>query len=297
MIPPLRRLESSGPRVLIVALLASFLHGSSAFGQKAAPSSKPGAPPPSRAGAALSSRPGAAVSRTSARVTTLEQLLDRGLKTHPDIVAAEAKVELAKAELSQTQFRITCELISLWNDWQAQQEEVALLKQVYEKGEGGLRELLQAKGKLTEIEAQFSHLLGRMSDAGSRRAAAAGEGGPKRMPEGPLGKEIASALGVPAELKLIDVPLREFADFLEDRYGITVVVDSMVEDVPVNISMKRTPLHTALQAVEDVSPGVRFVVRDYGILVTSDSSNAAASHVSVEEFWREWKAQEKPEMP
>ena len=58
-----------------------------------------------------------------------------------------------------------------------------------------------------------------------------------------------------------------------------------------SLNVRNIPLGAALQAVEDGTPGVRFVVCDYGILVTSDTSPAAAMYVSANEFWR--KAQEE----
>jgi hypothetical protein len=55
----------------------------------------------------------------------------------------------------------------------------------------------------------------------------------------------------------------------------------------VTLSVKGVPLAAALQAIEDASPGVVFVIREYGFLATSDSSAAANESISAVELWRE----------
>src|SRR5262249_12081762 len=52
------------------------------------------------------------------------------------------------------------------------------------------------------------------------------------------------------------------------------------------------PLGAALQALEDQLPGLRFTVRDYGILVTFKSGPPPGA-VSVHEFWKGDAAKEK----
>jgi hypothetical protein len=70
---------------------------------------------------------------------------------------------------------------------------------------------------------------------------------------------------------------------------------------PVDVSLKtEVPLGAALQALEDLIPGLRFTVRDYGVLVTV-GNRIPDGGVRVHDFWKhkpaEKKAEEKPAEP
>jgi hypothetical protein len=224
----------------------------------------------------------------------MEEFLARALRNHPDILAAEAKLESAQAELTRTRFVITRELITLWNERNAQLESVQHLEWI-RKSSGStavLRELIEAKGKASEIDAQVSYLLGQMGGAAARAPAAAGTARSKRLPQGPQVEKVLAELNSPTELQFIETPIWDVVEFVMDLHDFQFVRDPLLPDVSVTMDMKGIPLGAALQAVEDTTPGVRFVVCDYGILVTSDESDAAAAYISANEFWREQLPQE-----
>jgi hypothetical protein len=273
MTTPARRTRTTTLAALALALAASLLWASSVPGQDSSPSWDP-------------------FSEISPRVevTSLEQFLSQALRTHPEILAAESQVESAKAELTRTRFQITRELITLWNQRRAQSENVKLLEAQYHKGVGGtttMGELIEAKGKLTEIEAQFSHLLDRTASAQSTSPATPDERKSKRLPEGPEVEVIVAKLNDRAVLEFMDTPLSDIAETLADVHDLKFLADPIVQDELVTIDMRDVPLGAGLQALEDITPGIRFVVCDYGILMTSDTSEAAATYVSANEFWRE----------
>jgi hypothetical protein len=219
-------------------------------------------------------------------ITTLEQFLDRALRIHPEILAAEAKVASANAELSRARFQIARELIALWNGWRVQSADIETLEGLASRGYVETRDLIAAKGELAEIEAQLSYLLGRASGPTTLRAAPL-PAGPKQAPSGPVADAIHEALNQHAELEFIECPIKDVADWLADSCHGTFVVDPAVADLPVTLNIKGIPLGAVLQAVEACTPGVRFVVCDFGILVTSDTSAAASTFISANEFWKE----------
>ncbi len=277
-----RRSESSCSGILMLGLVAWLVHGSFAYGQASAPSSKRTSPAPAaRAG-----------------VASLEQFLHRALATHPEIVAAQSKVEAAQAELRRTRFQVARELITFWNEWKARERHVARLARLAPSDVVPEHELIEAKGKLAEMESQLPYLLGDVRGTGTGTPAAPGEAGAKRLPAGPEVEKITAALETPAPLEFIDTPLVDVSDtlqdYLQDDCGVKFVTDPTVQDVPVSIGMRDIPLGAALQALEDLTPRIRFVVRDYGIQATSDDSDAAATYISAAEFWRERQSQPKP---
>lgn len=222
-----------------------------------------------------------------ADTASLEQFLTRTLTTHPEVVAAEAKVALAQAELRQTRFEAARELITFWNEWKAAEQEAAVVTEVYKRGEGSQQLVMAAKAKLSMLESQLRYLLGQADGFRSGSPSAFVPAGPKRAPEGPQVEKIIKALKEPTELEFVDTPLRDVVDTLHDYHKVPMTTDPVAADVPVTASIKDVVLAAALQMAEDVTPGIRFVVTDYGLLATSDTSAAAATYISANEFWRQ----------
>lgn len=220
----------------------------------------------------------------------LEEFLTRALRNHPDILAAEARLESVQAELTRTRFQITRELITLWNERNAQSESVRLLEAIHKAGKEGpttMRDLIVAKGQATEFEAQMSYLLGQMGGATAREPAAVRGAESKRLPQGPLVEKVGATLEDPTELHFIETSIQDVADTLADLHEINFVNDPNLAEHEVTIDLQGIPLGAGLQALEDVVPDVRFVVCDYGILVTAKDADAAATYISANEFWRE----------
>jgi hypothetical protein len=229
-----------------------------------------------------------------AGITSLEQFLTRALTTHPEVVAAEAKVALAQAELRQTRFETARELIAFWNDWKAAEQEVAAVTELYKSATVPHQQFVEAKAKLAKLESQLPYLLGQAGDFRPGGPGGFVQAGPKRAPEGPQVEKIIKALNEPSELEFVDTPLRDVVATLADYHRTNITTDPVGADVPVTASIKDVTLAAALQMIEDRTPGVRFVVTDYGILATSDTSAAAATYISANEFWREHVAQGEP---
>ena len=252
------------------------------------------------ANAALGQEPGRPAKAAStetpawASITSLEQFMSRALATHPEVLAAEAKVASAEAELRRTRFEIARELIMFWSDWKTTEGEVARLKSLYEKKAISLGEMIGAKAKLAKMESQLPYLLGTASGTHQGGRAALREMGPKRLPQGPEVEKVRAVLDELTELQFIETPLGDVVDTLEDFHQVNITTDPAVADVPVTASIKGIPVAAALQLTEDITPGVRFVVTDYGILATSDTSEHATRYISANEFWREQMGEEKP---
>ena len=264
--------------LVATALVLSLLAANTALGQE------PGRP----AKAASTENP------AWAGITSLEQFLSRALATHPELLAAEAKVASAEAELRRTRFEIARELIVFWNDWKTTEGEVARAGSLYEKNVISVDEMIGAKAKLAKMESQLPYLLGTASGTSQGGRAASREMGPKRLPQGPEVEKVLAVLDELTELEFIETPLGDVVDTLEDYHKIEMTTDPAVADVPVTASIKGIPVAAGLQMLEDTTPGVRFVVTDYGILATSDTSEHASRYISANEFWRERMGEQKP---
>jgi hypothetical protein len=89
---------------------------------------------------------------------------------------------------------------------------------------------------------------------------------------------------------------------LADLSGVNFVVDNydldacgISVDQATDLFIKDASLGAMLQALEDSMPELRFVVRDYGILVTTEHSRAAEEGCEVGDFCRSVaNSQKKP---
>jgi hypothetical protein len=155
------------------------------------------------------------------------------------------------------------------------------------------------KAKLAEIEAQIPGLLGKapateevhgvITKAGNNFMVKLDVGGKRlrqewgvvgRTPSSPQAEQIRQALQKPIQVNFQDVKLPEVLQELEKLLGVSFLDRySIYGPAPLTLRLrwgKEMPAASVLQALEDVVPpgpggSLRFVVRDYGILATSES--------------------------
>ncbi len=279
-------------RVLGATLLALVVGGSLALGQQdplkgtAAPP-KPPAPAPS----------------------SLEEMLAKALKDNPDVRVAEAKVGEAEAELNRIRLAVTQKVVVLYHALESHKAQVAAaeanLQRVQLLGRAALpaeieaarAELVQAKAKLAQIEAEMPYLLGkqpgRPADAraaptwtviGLEAFLAAQEAQrANTLPRGTMADKIRKALDTPVTVNYQGKPVADILKDLLQGSGVEFLTVTGVSKDKVDLQLSgRVPLGAALQAFEDTF-GVRFAVREYGILVTNKELPPGA--VPLQTFW------------
>lgn len=115
---------------------------------------------------------------------------------------------------------------------------------------------------------------------------------PPQMPRGPVVEKIRKALGSPSQMEFSEEALLNALDYLKDYHKIEVHYDSKafesegapIEKEKISINTKGTPLAAALQLIEEQRPPIKFVVRDYGILVTTSKRAEEQAFFSAVEF-------------
>jgi hypothetical protein len=262
---------------------------------------------------------------------SLEELLALAMKYNPDLRVAEAKVREAEEELNQVRLQVSQKLVTLRSKIEAARKTVdeaqARLKRAQElasknllsQEELGGAELLVARyrAELAELEGQLPYLVGKPAkemgkdgaNAGDTRAAvdaglewlATRQYGARDLhyPVGPEADKLRKALDKVVPLPFDDpnkpaAHLTEIIDNLTARSGVCFLVGSSPKDPPKPLpsTLKEVPLGAALQALEDTLPGLRFTVRDYGILVTY-KTDLPPGAVSIHDFWKRDAAKEK----
>lgn len=235
------------------------------------------------------------------KVPPLEEFLTRAMANHPDIAAARAKVELAEAELRQTEHRVASELTDLQTTWAAQTANVEMLNARWNSGQLSATEMVEmvaARGKLAETEARAKLLLHQKPLAPHALQADPCPTKPE-SPKGPVVEKIRKALNQETSLDFDELPLEEVMKSLTETYNVNFLLDAsgleeqgFAIDSPVTIHIANVPLGAALQAMEDSSRR-RFVLRDYGIVYTTPTLPLADVSVSAVKFWEE-SLQEPP---
>jgi hypothetical protein len=183
--------------------------------------------------------------------------------------------------------------------------------------ESARQKLIIAKAKLAEMEAELPYLLGRQpsNKVQSSRAEALRlylaavwlarsqwekvegkhltKSSVARPIRGSVAEKLRKALDFTLTVKMQNTTLRDVFDFLEDRVtGVSFRIvngsgeKAMIEKISINLTLKNAvSLGAILQAIEDDVPGLRFVVREYGILVTWDSLLPPHA-LLVNDFWK-----------
>jgi hypothetical protein len=116
---------------------------------------------------------------------------------------------------------------------------------------------------------------------------------------GTVAERIRKALDTPVAVKFERVPLKDVLEFLEEKApGISFrLLEGRNRDIgsaPVSMRLKQeVPLGAALQAIQDTVPGLRFAVREYGVLVTREDQLPPGAML-VHDFWKGEGDKEKP---
>ena len=257
---------------------------------------------------ALAQKAPAAPKNAPHRLASLEEMLAAALKYNPDIRIVEMKLRDDEAELNRARLRVMQKIIALHHALQAQQatverdqSKVRRLTDLVRQGaqqtsvlEEAKQELAQAESKLSELESELPYLLGKQA-AGLAQETVRSEVqfGTQRFPAASVRPAVAArihkALDTTVTAAYRDVPLRDVLKGLEEKVpGVPFQRNLALRDldqVKVSLRLGEVPLGAALQALADTVPGLRMVVRDYGILVTWEHQVPLGS-VRLYDFWK-----------
>lgn len=259
-----------------------------------------------------------------------DQALARALVNHPGIVAAKAKVALAEAELYGKRMEVSRQVLGLYGSLKmlevqidASKANLSRLKAEFEKAKGlaasgaadqstedkiaaevhaAEAHLVSAIGEREQAEKELRLLIGNATQAAEAASPLEAASANLQAPQGPIVEKVRIVLEKPIKLDFVETPLQQIMQMLSDDAGVMFsiqrpVLESIALSVDAEISLRTNEvrLRDALQAFEDANPDLQFVLRDYGILLTTkdyaqeqgyapvldlskESANAARSH-------------------
>ena len=254
--------------------------------------------------------------RADEALPSQEQALARALENHPDILAAKAKVALADADLYGKRMEVSRQVLGLYGslkklDAQIDASKSALnrSKAEFERSkEAGAKgaldqstkdklaaevqaaegQLVQTLGQREQAEKELGLVIGTVAPAAEAVSPNKAATAARQTPQGPIVYKMRIAQEKPIKLTFGEMPLQELMKHLSDTTGIMFSVQRGVlegagftADMPVTFHTNEVPLHAALQAFEDAYPELQFVLRDYGVLVTTRDYAQGHGYVPV----------------
>jgi hypothetical protein len=251
-----------------------------------------------------------------------DQALARALENHPDIIAAKAKVSLAEAELYGKRMEVSRQVLGLYsslkkldlqvvvskatlNQSKAEFERLKLAVESGKPEQSGKNklavevqtaeaELVHAINQREQAEKELRLLVGTASPVAEEKLSLTGTAVARQSPQGPIVEKMKAVLEKPIRLDLVETPLVEVVNLLGDEAGIkfslqtpALTEEGIRTDEPITLNIMQVPLHAALQAFEDEYPQLQFVLRDYGVLVTTKDYAEAHGYAPVLELSKE----------
>ena len=302
--PHSKKPDSGRPTMLLTTTIRSVLLGACllmalstsrfAYGQEAAEHTEgaiiaPGATP------SLTFR--AANKEKSGALPDTEGAVQKALENNPDIAVAKAKLQEAEAELRRIQWRVARDVLTLQAGTHAAEFAYMRAKEANEKHGKAVSslELKRLESEWITRKTELQYLLGYSgSNVGTNFALTdRGTASSKVLPTpGPL-EAIRKILDQPTELEFAEMPLSDMVTYLKDQHETEIQIDkvalesvSIGVDTPITFSLRNKPLGAAFEAIEDLYPDLRFVIRDYGIVITADGSPLHGKAASAVKLWR-----------
>lgn len=215
---------------------------------------------------------------------SLDKILATAMDNHPDIVAAKAKVALAEAELNATRLQVARQVITLWGEKNSRAVAVGKIQEEIDQTSDRIKRkilidnLYDARIKLEQAEAEIKFLTAKKTDI-APQSKESRTPKPLQIPTGPIVDKIRSEFPTKTiEFEFVDQPLDQVINYIADNIKFPILIDNaelsnagIDSNMPITMKMGRTPILAAIQALQDKyqSIGLQFVIRDYGILLTT----------------------------
>jgi hypothetical protein len=256
------------------------------------------------------------LARAADEMPNQDQALARALENHPDIVAANAKLALAEAELYGKRMEVSRQVLGLYGSLRTLDAQINAAKAALKLSNAELDRtnaaaasgavdsstkdkvaaavqtaeatLVQAIGQREQAEKELRLLVGATppaNEATSQNEAALPE---RQTPQGPIVGIWKTAAEQSITVEFVDMPLEEVLNFLSHETGIKFSLQRPALDeigmepaTTISLSTNKVPLRAALQGFEDAYPDLQFVLRDYGVLLTTKEYAESVGYLPV----------------
>jgi len=229
----------------------------------------------------------------------LETAISGALQNHPDLVAAQAKINQARAEYDSVRLEVVRKTVAAWSTLRAKRDEIEHVKKMAaskgneaEKGEIQ-RHLIDLQANLEQLATELHYMTqftGGLANYNNGPSFDTALGKEPQVPITALAKETALRMALPVSVEYFDVSLFDVVDQLHMMTGVNIQIHSGVDrDALISIKLKQSSLAGVLQAIEDIT-NHRFVIRNYGIMVVPQHMVEELGLVPVDTFIKDYLA-------
>jgi hypothetical protein len=172
--------------------------------------------------------------------------------------------------------------------------------------------VIEAQSKLARIQNELRSLIGQIPPAVQKSSAISTSAAqpfatkaPVQLPQGRLVNSIRKALDQKAQTEFTETPITDVVDYLRDmicqsqpEFKITIDLAIVKNSSTVTLNLKGVPLSAVLQAIEDqfTASGWQFVVRDYGLLLTTREEAEKNGYLPMKDFIQQVASLEKDDL-
>jgi len=247
-------------------------------------------PPPTTAPAppALPAGPPLAPSDLLIKNLPLSQLIEQAQKSSPEVLIAEAQLREAEAKLQQARLQAAERATQAYFDRAALdkvRESTTRMQDMVKTGTAPQQDLLDAEARLSQAEANvakqnvYLSMLAKQAPVGPTLSVSS----PSPLPHGKpaVRPEISVEFADRLKQSTSDIiqgglTIEEVAVFLNEQFSLNTVVDIGVASLKIQINLvdPNVTLAGILSAIAD-SANVCFVIRDYGVYITSREQAAS----------------------
>jgi hypothetical protein len=251
---------------------------------------------------------------------SLDNILTEAMNNNPHIIAAKAQVALDEAKLNSARMEVARQIVELHGQLTVAQDALANAEQQLDRmnklGQanavsmqemGNVRlAVTTAKAKVDAINNELRYQSGKAGPLTSRTATAiqgtvttyalsssSSQAASREQPKGPVIEKLFAAMDKKTEINFKDIPLAELMKFLQSSMEVGIMFDPSAVNyspadpsTPITLEFKPAiPYGAVLQALEDKTE-LRFVVRDYGLLLTSKEMALDRNYTYAIDLWK-----------
>ena len=227
----------------------------------------------------------------------LETAISGALQNHPDLVAAQAKINQARAEYDSVRLEVVRKTVASWSTLRAKRDEIEHVKKMAaskgneaEKGEIQ-RHLIDLQANLEQLATELHYMTqftGGLANHGSNPSSDLLLEKEPQVPITALAKETALRMALPVSVEYIDNSLLDVIDQLQMTTGVNIQIHSGIDrDALITMKLNKSSLAGVLQAIEDIT-NHRFVIRNYGIMIVQAHTVEEMGLVPVDLFIKDY---------
>jgi hypothetical protein len=214
--------------------------------------------------------------RADESAKTPESAVQLALRNSPEIRKAELAVESAEAQLALVRAQITRDVIAVHAKVSGLRNHKKQLRLRVEMGTTPPHELETVLMSLAEVEAELKYLKGSNTADNEKTT-------PEMLstffsdktmvtarPPIENGTPVGEILQNPVGLVFESIAWRDMMDFVSETYDLNVNVDAtLLDSIVPYVKLANVTLHDAFLALAEQNEEVCFIIRDYGIFVTT----------------------------